>query len=72
MAGGYRNHPAVKFNMTAIKRAGSIFPTRNFFPKATLIPTQKISADPTKERSLMTASGIKEPARAAIRVMEPW
>ena len=52
-------------------RAGSIFPTLNFFPKARLTPTQKISADPIKDRSLIKASLIKEPQKAAISVMLP-
>ena len=42
-----------------------MFPTRNFFPKARLTPTQKISTFPTKEMSEMAPSvrnGSRNPA----------
>ena len=48
-----------------------MFPTENFLPKATLTPTQKISAEPTKEISEIRLSLIKSPKSAATQVIAP-
>ena len=57
---------------TGISKAGSILATLNVFSRTKLMPTQKISALPTKDSSSMSVWLITAPNKAAIRVIAPW